>query len=85
MQEKGRSSGRVKFDGCRASLERDQQLPTTPEVSFEIDVTLACSWLIVAFCALSIDIVGMLHDNSCLVPKIPFARVRGYKIDAFVT
>ena len=48
------------------SLEWDQLLPTTPEVSFELSMTLACSWLIVlylhvyivAFCTLSIDIVS---------------------------
>ena len=48
------------------SLEWDQLLPATPEVSFELSMTLACSWLIVlylhvyivAFCTLSIDIVS---------------------------
>ena len=46
------------------SLECDQLLPTTPKVSFEIAITLARSWLIaltyiVAFCVLSIDIIGI--------------------------
>ena len=46
------------------SLECDHLLPTTPEVSFEIAIMLALSWLIaltyiVAFCALWIDIVGI--------------------------
>ena len=41
---------RVKVDGCRVleagmtSVERDQLLPTTPEVSFEIVITVSCSW-----------------------------------------
>ena len=48
---------------CMTSLERDQLLSTTPEVSFEIIIALACSWSIVlylysCFRALSIDIVG---------------------------
>ena len=72
------------------SLERDQQLPTTSEVSFEINITPACFWLIVLYLycwflyAIDRYCIGMLHDTSCLVPKIPFARARGYKIDAFV-
>ena len=29
---------------CMTNLERDQLLPTAPEVGFEVAMTLACSW-----------------------------------------
>ena len=45
------------------NLERDQLLPTAPEVGFEVAIALACSWIfvlhiIVSVCTLSIDIVA---------------------------
>ena len=68
-----------------ANLEREQLLLTIPEVSFEVTMTLACSSFfaltyIISFHALSIDIVATAANSSSLVPKIPFAWVRGYKI-----
>ena len=66
-----------------ANLEREQLLLTIPEVTFEVTMTLACSSFfaltyIISVHALAIDIVATA--NSSLVPKIPFAWVRGYKI-----
>ena len=47
------------------SIERDQLLPTTPEVSFEIFITLACSWSIVVYL------------YSCFLCAIARYRTRG--------
>ena len=44
-----------RLPNAMTSVERDQLLLTTPEVSFEIVFTLACSSsVLLAFCALSI-------------------------------
>ena len=41
----------VKVDArsCMTSVERNQLLLTAPEVSFEITISLACSWSIVLY------------------------------------
>ena len=49
------------------NLERDQLLPTAPEVGFEVAMALACSWIFalhifVSVCTLSIDIVATAGD-----------------------
>jgi len=90
-QEKGHSCGNKSESwrlpstrSCKMSLERDQLLPTAPEVSFEIAITLACSWLIVLYlycCFLCAIDQYCRHCHSCHVSKIPFAWVRGYKIE----
>ena len=55
-----------------ASLEWDQVLPTAPEVSFEITITLACSWLIVLY--LYLYAINRYRGYCCIIVPVLFPR-----------
>ena len=68
------------------NLERDQLLPTAPEVGFEVAMALACSWIFalhifVSVCTLSIDIVA----TAGIIIPVSFPRYRspGYEATKF--
>ena len=55
-----------------ASLEWGQVLPTAPEVSFEITITLACSWLIVLY--LYLYAINRYRGYCCIIVPVLFPR-----------
>ena len=65
------------------SLEREQLLPTTPEVSFEIVIALACSWSIVLYLySCFLCAIDRYRRRCCVIIPVSFPRYRSHGYEA---